>query len=62
MGTPDSETVGFGERPAEEPAAGTAGYAEHRPGYVEAPSQVAGAEAGEEGAVRPQFLELPEEG
>jgi hypothetical protein len=58
MGSPSGETVAFGERPPEPPAV-TAGQAAHRPGYVEAPSQVAGAEA-EEGAVRPQILRLSE--
>ena len=61
MSRPSGETVAFGARPPEEEeaAAVRAGQAVHRPGYVEAPSQVPGAEA-EEGAARPWILRLSE--
>jgi hypothetical protein len=63
MSGTDGETVGFGERLAEDAAAAEAGgHAIHRPGYVEAPARIAGAEADEvDGAVQPQILRLNQE-
>jgi hypothetical protein len=59
----DGQTVNFGERPtAARASAETSGHAVHFPGYMEAPSQVAGLAAEEvEGEARPQILQLSEE-
>ena len=61
MKEPDGETVDFGAQPSDA-AAESSGHALHRPGYMEAPAQVADAAAEEvEGAVRPQILRISEE-
>lgn len=53
-----AQTVDFG---AAEAAAEASGHAVDRPGYVEAPAQVAGAAEEAKGAARPHFLRLSQE-
>jgi hypothetical protein len=52
----------FGEEPQAVAAAESSGEGTHRPGYVEAPSQVPeAAREKREGAARPQRLKLSED-